>query len=306
MMIDESHFICPTEELRAEPIYSSSPAELHCPLVFSSPHSGRLYPECFFEKTSLPLKDIRTSEDAYVDALVDSVEDMQLPFIKALFPRIFVDVNREPYELDPLMFREALPDNTNKTSLRVVSGLGTVAKVTGNQKIIYNRLLDVPTVMRRIDTFYKPYHEKLSALLRRSMVLFGRVVLIDCHSMPSRLHAGQPRSRPDFVLGNRYGQSCHPDLTDKVMALLKQQGYTVRMNKPYAGGFITEHYGKPEQNLHTLQIEINRDLYMNETTLEIHEGFQSLSDNLQRLFAELAELYRENGTRFSSLAMAAE
>ncbi len=186
------------------------------------------------------------------------------PLMRAHFPRCFVDVNREPYELDPRMFEGRLPSFANTRSMRVAGGLGTVARVVGDAQEIYEQRIPVDEAMRRIESLYKPYHRALRRLFTRIQRSFGAAVLVDCHSMPSSAGQKDERARPDFVIGDRYGTSCVPLVAECVDRVLRGMGYTVSRNKPYAGGFITEHYGNPAVGLHAVQLEINRALYMDE------------------------------------------
>jgi N-formylglutamate amidohydrolase len=210
--------------------------------------------------------------------------------MSAVYPRAYLDVNREPYELDPKMFAGRLPSYANVRSLRVAGGLGTIPRVVSDAANIYRRPLAVEEGMARIERIYRPYHDTLRRLLAQTHVAFGMAILVDCHSMPSNIRGGPTRLRPDFVLGDRFGASCMPDLTDCAAATLQRLGYTVCRNKPYAGGFITEHYGRPSRGLHALQIEVNRGLYMDEYRLEPHRGFERLSSDLTVLAEALISL----------------
>ncbi len=263
-----------------------APADQRLPFVFNSPHSGCQYPKSFLEASRLDSRAIRKSEDAFVDSLFASVVPLGAPLLRANFPRAYLDVNREPYELDPKMFDGRLPSYANVRSIRVAGGLGTVARIVSESQEIYRHRLPVDEALMRIEEIYKPYHSALRRLLAQTHVTFGHSVLIDCHSMPSSIRTGGSDERPDFILGDRYGTSCAPDLTDFAASLLRGMGYSVSRNKPYAGGFITEHYGRPARGLHALQIEINRGLYMDEATHSPHEGYQ-------RLKLDLAEFARE-------------
>ncbi|ACB97195.1 N-formylglutamate amidohydrolase [Beijerinckia indica] len=275
------------------------PETLTCPLVFSSPHSGSLYPRRFLVSARLDALTLRRSEDVHVDALFRGVAGLGAPLIRAHFPRAFLDVNREPYELDPKMFDGKLPVFSNTRSLRVAAGLGTIARVVGEAQEIYLGRLPVEEAMWRIDRLYKPYHRALRALLERAEKTFGVALLVDCHSMPSNTQAGlgqsesrgpasRPGNRPDFVLGDRYGTSCAVDLVETVEQALRQMGYQVQRNKPYAGGFITEHYGNPATHFHALQIEVSRGLYMDERTFEPSPCFATVAEDLTRMAAALA------------------
>ncbi|MBL8572578.1 MAG: N-formylglutamate amidohydrolase [Hyphomicrobiaceae bacterium] len=273
------------------------------PFVFNSPHSGTAYPQAFLEASRLDSRAIRRSEDAFVDELVAGVVDLGAPLMRAHFPRAFLDLNREPYELDPKMFRGRLPAYVNARSTRVAGGLGTIARIVAENEEIYAGLLEVEEALQRIETLYKPYHERLRKLLARTHVDFGFAVLIDCHSMPSMIRGQDPRNRPDIILGDRYGTSCSPDLTAAAVDALEDLGYRVARNKPYAGGFITEHYGKPGKGLHALQLEINRAVYMDERSLEPTADFARVQADLTRM-AEC--LFEVAGEQFGPSALAAE
>jgi N-formylglutamate amidohydrolase len=240
------------------------PTEARGPVLFNSPHSGSTYPREFLALSRLDIATLRRSEDSFVDALVAGVVKHGFPLMRAHFPRCFVDVNREPYELDPRMFEGRLPSFANTRSMRVAGGLGTVARVVGDAQEIYDQRIPVDDALRRIESLYKPYHRALRRLFTRLQRDFGAAVLIDCHSMPSTAGQKDERPRPEFVLGDRYGTSCVSAVAETVEKTLRTLGYTVSRNKPYAGGFITEHYGNPAASLHAIQLEINRGLYMDE------------------------------------------
>ena len=266
------------------------PTEQTIPFVFNSPHSGRFYPDDFLAAACLDKSEIRRSEDLLVDRLFAPVVELGAPLMSAVYPRAYLDVNREPYELDPKMFAGRLPAYANVRSLRVAGGLGTIPRVVSDAANIYRGPLPVEEGLARIERIYRPYHDTLRRLLAQTHVAFGLAILIDCHSMPSNIRGGPTRVRPDFVLGDRFGASCMPALTDCVASTLEGLGYTVCRNKPYAGGFITEHYGRPARGLHALQIEVNRALYMDEHLLEPHRGFEQLSADLLRLAESLLAL----------------
>lgn len=255
------------------------------PYVFSSPHSGCCYPEAFLKSSRLDPHRIRLSEDAFVDELFRQVVALGAPLVSANFPRAFVDVNREPYELDPRMFSSRLPPFANARTTRVVNGLGTIPRIISESEEIYSGPIPVDEALARIETLYRPYHAALRRLLAETHVRFGRAVLIDCHSMPSTLRVREPRQRIDLVLGDRHGTAAERALTESAAALLADLGYRVAINKPYAGGFITEHYGRPARGLHAIQIEVNRALYMDEKRLVPHAGMANLKADLG-LFAE--------------------
>src|SRR5213082_2527500 len=184
------------------------PAEWRGPVVFNSPHSGSVYPRAFLTASRLDMATLRRSEDSFVDELPLGVIARGYPLLRAHFPRCYVDVNREPYELDPRMFEGRLPSFANTRSMRVAGGLGTVARVVGDAQEIYDQRITVAEAMRRIDGLYKPYHRTLRRLFMRLQRDFGAAILIDCHSMPSSTGGRDERPRADLVLGDRYGTSC--------------------------------------------------------------------------------------------------
>jgi N-formylglutamate deformylase len=263
------------------------PAALLAPVVLNSPHSGAQYPAAFLASTRLDPLSLRRSEDAFVDELFLPSVALGVPLMRAHFPRAFLDVNREAYELDPRMFDGRLPSFANTRSLRVAGGLGTIARIVGDSQEIYAGRLPVAEAMHRIETLYQPYHQALGQLLGRVRALFGSVVLIDCHSMPSVGASRDERQRADIVLGDRYGTSCAPALTDFAEVTLRGLGFSVSRNRPYAGGYITEHYGMPVTGAHALQIEINRALYMNEKRHERGAGFDALASVLALFASQL-------------------
>lgn len=265
------------------PYRISRPAVQSAPFVFCSPHSGRIYTQHFVDQTRLSATELRKSEDAFVDELYDCAPEFGAPLIAARFPRAYLDVNREPYELDPDLFAEPLPDFTNTHSVRVAGGLGTIARVVADGEDIYEHRLRFADALERIERLYRPFHAALNALLEETQSKFGFAILIDCHSMPSNLMIETPGSRPDFVIGDRFGTSCDARLTELLDDSLSGLGFKVFQNKPYAGGFITEHYGRPNRGQHTLQLEINRCLYLNETEVTKSEAFVAVQKDLRSI-----------------------
>ena len=263
------------------------------PVLFNSPHSGRIYPREFLKSSRLDLPTLRRSEDSFVDDLAQGVVMRGYPLMRAHFPRCYVDVNREPYELDPRMFDGRLPSFANTRSMRVAGGLGTVARVVGDAQEIYHQRIPIDDALRRIEGLYKPYHRALRRVLTRVHRDFGAAVLIDCHSMPSTAGAKDDRPRADIVLGDRYGTSCVPIVSETAEATFRELGYVVSRNKPYAGGFITEHYGNPAAGLHSIQIEINRALYMDERRYERSASFARVAADITLLSDRLAEIPSE-------------
>ncbi len=273
------------------------------PFVFNSPHSGRCYPKSFLDCARLDSFAIRRSADHYVDELFSTATELGAPMLIANFPRAYLDVNREPYELDPKMFDGPLPSFANIGSMRVAGGLGTIPRIVAENMEIYRHRLSVKEGLSRIDTIYKPYHSALRRLIARTHEQFGISILIDCHSMPGNIRLSGAETKPDFIIGDRYGTSASAELSRASISILNGLGFAAVRNKPYAGGFITEHYGRPARGLHALQIEINRSLYINEVTFEKRPDFEAIVGSLFAFMRQLTECVNElSGTT----ALAAE
>ncbi|MCC7251993.1 N-formylglutamate amidohydrolase [Hyphomicrobium sp.] len=253
------------------------------PFVLCSPHSGRVYPRAFLDQSRLDPQTLRKSEDCFVDELFQGAAALGVPMIAARFPRAYLDVNREPYELDPELFADPLPDYANSQSVRVVGGLGTIARIVADGEEIYRARLGVEEALARIEQLYFPFHTALQALIQETKARFGYAILVDCHSMPSAQMAQSSGPRPDFVLGDRFGAACDPKLTRYLRDTLATEGYDVQLNRPYAGGYITEHYGRPYRGVQAVQIEINRALYLDEVRFTPTPGFARLKTDLTRI-----------------------
>jgi N-formylglutamate amidohydrolase len=270
----------------APPYLILAPAEQTVPLVVASPHSGRDYAEAFLAAARLTPLDLRRSEDSFVEELFAGAIEHGAPLLCAQFPRAFCDPNREAWELDPAMFADPLPDWVNTTSPRVGAGLGTIARIVTSGEAIYRGKLRFAEAEERIRTYWQPYHDALAGLIAATHDRFGCCLLIDCHSMPA---GGGRLNGPDFVLGDAHGTACTPRVTRLVEDLLTSTRYSVRRNDPYAGGYVTRHYGRPREGVHALQIEVARRLYMDEASLKKAEGFAVLQKRLGRLIGQVAE-----------------
>lgn len=283
-----------------------SPQQWTAPAVFNSPHSGRRFPTHFLKQSRLPQQALRKSEDCYIDELFMGCVDNGAPMLRALVPRSYIDLNREPYELDPRMFTTSLPGYVNTASPRVAGGLGTIPRIVAEGEEIYPGRIDFTDARQRIEQIYVPYHRTLTALTNEVMAKAGEVLLVDCHSMPSSATSHLTPAvthTVDVVLGDRYGAACNEDLADSVEQSLRHHGLNVLRNKPYAGGFITQNHGAPHRGHHALQIEVNRCLYMDETTLEKTAGFAALKAVLDDVIGGLlADVER----RFAPQRLAAE
>lgn len=290
------------QTLYPNPYNQALPEKQLMPVVVSSPHSGANYPKSFLDSSRLGDLAIRRSEDFAVDDLIKSAVEFGIPVHAATYPRAFVDVNREPYELDPSMFEDSLPDFANRRSIRVSGGLGTVPRIVAEGQEIYRGKIPLEEAMRRISCIYKPYHSALQNLIALTHVTFGKAVLIDFHSMPSTANLPENTRRPDIVLGDRYATSCDPSVLHFTKSIFTELGYRVMINKPYAGGFITEHYGRPQNGLHAMQIEINRELYMDEVRIVKSQNFDSLANDLTHFFSRLSDVNFEALTGSHPLA----
>ncbi|MBW8733527.1 MAG: N-formylglutamate amidohydrolase [Asticcacaulis sp.] len=261
------------------------------PVVYSLPHSGRYYPDSFIAEARQSGKSLRASEDAFVDDIVALSPAQGVFGIACRYARAFCDVNRNPLELDARLIRGELPKAALSLSARVKAGFGVVARRIAADQDIYRQPLDMAEVERRIDMVHRPYHRTLGKLIVDAAAHGAPVRLIDWHSMPSSALGQLTGAKPDIVLGNLHGESCPEALTRKVKGLLEKGGLRVGLNRPFAGGYIIEHYGRPTGlalggttiRVEALQIEINRAIYMDEATLEPHSGLKEL----QAVFAVL-------------------
>lgn len=267
-----------------------APADVRVPFVFSSPHSGQYYPPRFLALSRLDAYQIRRSEDCLVDHLIDGVVPMGAQMIAAQFPRAYLDVNREPFELDQAMFAEALPEGCNSKSVRVAGGLGTIPRLVGDGFDIYDRKLPIAEALMRVESCYMPYHTQLTTLLEGAKQQFGYGVLVDCHSMPSNLQALQRQSKVDIVLGDRFGTTMPKGFMLKLGTMFEACGYQVAYNRPYAGGYITEHYGKPARRIFAVQLEICRSLYLDEANYVPNKNFERVKADIESCFADMMAL----------------
>ncbi len=261
-------------------------------VVFASPHSGRDYAWSFMRRSALSELVIRSSEDAFVDQLVDGAPLLGCPLLTATVPRAFVDLNRSEDELDP-----ALIEDVGKTAHnpRVASGLGVIPRVVANGRAIYRGKLSKAEATDRINAYWRPYHAELAGLMRESHGLFGEAILIDFHSMPHEALESvsrTPSGRPDVVIGDRFGASARGEVVDHLEAAFTKAGFRVARNSPFAGAYITQSYGRPSRNQHAAQIEIDRSLYMSERTLTPNASFQTIRTALLGVMADIAEIGR--------------
>lgn len=279
--------VAPTLPLETAPVLVARPARQLVPVIFASPHSGRTYPADFLAAARLDALNLRRSEDSFVDDLFSAAPEHGAPLLCATFPRAFCDANREPWELDPAMFADQLPPWVNTTSARVGAGLGTIARIVASGETIYRGKLPFAEAERRVRLFWHPFHETLEALIAGTRAVFGACLLVDCHSMPSHGN-GRAGGKADFVLGDAHGTACNPLATQFIERTLVDLGYVVRRNDPYAGGYITRHYGRPREQVHVVQLEIARELYMDEARIERLPRFQAVQQDTTALVEAIA------------------
>lgn len=256
-------------------------------VVFASPHSGCDYPEWFVRRSLLNARTIRSSEDAFVDRLFASAPDFGAPFLMAGAPRAFLDLNRAADELDPALIRGVRRPSNNP---RVASGLGVIPRVVAHGRPIYHGKLALDEASHRIDSYWRPYHARLQSLLDETRATFGRAILIDCHSMPHEALDAVARSgapRPEVVLGDRFGASAETDIVDEIESAFANAGFVVSRNTPFAGAYVTQHYGRPARKQHAIQIEIDRSLYMDEATIEPRPDFDEFRARLAGVIREV-------------------
>jgi N-formylglutamate amidohydrolase len=279
------------EPTPAPPCEVLSPREQTLPLVLASPHSGSEYASEFLAMSRLDASFLRRSEDSFIDEIFAAAPELGAPLLRARFPRAYVDANREPFELDAQMFDEPLPAYVNTRSPRVAAGLGTIARTAADGQEIYRGKLRFADALHRIETLYRPYHAQLRALVDETRAKFGVCILLDCHSMPS---AGDGEARSgapaDVVLGDCFGFSCAPAVTARAHETLRAAGFDVSRNRPYSGGFTTRHYGRPDEGVHALQIEISRALYMDQRTLRRGARMAWLASRMAELVAALGHV----------------
>lgn len=260
----------------------TTPPKWRSGVIFASPHAGHIYPAAFISRSKLDVTALRRNEDAFISELFAPVVELGAPLLSANFPRCFVDVNRAPDELP-----SEWSQGNIEVSSRAEAGLGVIPTRLSETTPIYKKPLSLRAARRRLTTLYHPYHDALQELITQASLRFGSALLIDCHSMPGFAPMGS--RRPDIILGDRFGVSCHPETIALVDTAFRQQGYTVSRNYPYAGGYVTQHYGKPRAGIEVLQIEINRDLYLNPVTMKKKRSYDALAQNLKAVMSDIID-----------------
>ncbi|RZJ96050.1 MAG: N-formylglutamate amidohydrolase [Brevundimonas sp.] len=261
---------------QAQPVFEIEEAAAPGPLVFASPHSGDRYPQDMQPRAGLPDRSLTSAEDALVDRLVATGPSQGAALIRARIGRGYVDLNRPPDALDPLLIEGVEATTCPKTR----AGYGVVARLTGDGQDLYDRRLTRAEVEARLAYAHAPYHGALAGLMQAALGRHGRAVLVDWHSMPGT-------TGPDVVLGDRHGASCGARLTRRMRALFEQCGWTVALNHPYAGGWCTETWGRPDDGYEAIQVEIRRGLYLDPVGGGPGHGFERRRKDVARVIAGL-------------------
>ncbi len=262
------------------------PTSQTLPLVVAVPHAGRDYGERFSSGTVIGLPQLRVTEDAFADELASQAPALGIPLLCALFPRIWLDVNRDAGEIDPLLTPDASAEASFLASNNVRAGLGVVPRLLTGGRTIHAAQLPMAEIKARLSMAWRPYHDCLAELTETTRQHFGTCLLIDCHSMPS----GREIDPVDIALGDGFGATADPSIVDEAERFFLELGLNVSRNQPYAGGYTTRHYGKPETGIHALQIEIRRGLYMDERSFERQPGLAELTTHLGDLFARMGRI----------------
>ena len=243
-------------------------------LFLNIPHSGRNYLNLFKNCSNLTMNELRKSEDAYIDLLLDN-NFLRYNSLKANFPRIFVDLNRSPLELDASMWKGKFNKIFFTRTLKVESGIGVIPKVCFSGKNIYKDLFFFEEARIRLLNYYFPYHKRIKKIIAEIKHIHNKVLVLDCHSMSSEI----VDRNTDIVLSNNFGKSADLIITDKLKSFFNSYGYKVKINTPFTGGFITKHYGKPMNNVHVIQIEINKKVYFSEKNFSLkNKNFNKLKN----------------------------
>jgi len=266
------------------------PQEQTSCVVFASPHSGRHYPPGFLRDSVLNELVIRSSEDAFMDILIEQGSKSGSPVLCATLPRAYLDLNRATEELDPSLIEGVRLKTHNP---RVASGLGVIPRVVSNGRAIYRGKLPQKEAKRRIEGYWQPYDDRLQTLLDETHARYGEAILVDWHSMPHEAVQAvnaQISVRPDVVIGDRFGASADEDIVARVETILLEAGLRVTRNAPFAGAYIVQHYGRPSRKQHALQIEVDRALYMDEAQVVPNENFSEFQSLMNRVVAEISQV----------------
>ena len=263
--------------------------DLNFPIVLSSPHSGRNFPPEFLANSVLSENELRSSEDSFVTEIVAEASEAGIPLLSMNIPRTFVDVNRDKIELDEKMFFDAPLSQNGAGCRRCRVGLGVIHRIVYPNKNIYDGLLSYKEGQARLKNVYDVYHKRLKQLVDRCVRKFGFCLLIDCHSMPSLIcNIMDEKKSLDFCLCTLFDESCPTQISEFLSRTLESKKYRVEFNRPYAGAYIAFNYCQPRKNIYTLQLEINRGLYMDEKKFAKKQKFQKISHDISQSILDLA------------------
>jgi N-formylglutamate deformylase len=275
----------------------TGPAGQRVPVVLDSPHSGTEYPKDF--RSCVPMNDLRLAEDSYVDELYAAGPHLGATLLAARFPRSYIDPNRSVLDIDTSLLEAPWPGPaiaSRKTQL----GIGLIWRVLDTGMPIYDRKLSTDEVKRRITHYHQPYQKAVKDSLDEAFAHFGAVWHVNCHSMPALSSAiseeGPGKPRPDFVLGDRDGTTCDSEFTALVAGTLSAMGYDVKVNDPYKGVELVRAFSDPSMARHSLQIEVNRRLYMDERSRRKTPGFARLCRDIERMIKVVCEYAAERGS----------
>lgn len=270
------------------PFHLHEPGQIAGPVIFASPHSGRDAPEGLRARVRPQGLALRSSEDAFIGHMIQPLRRAGAPVLSARFARWVVDLNRSPDELDPALIADL--SRPARPNARLLAGLGVIPRVVGGGRVLYHGKIRRDEAQARIDQIWHPYHAALGALIARSQARFGQAILIDVHSMPHDACAGLPGPAPQIVLGDRYGQSAAPWVTDLLALALSDEGFSLHRNSPFAGAYIAAHYGAPDRGVHVVQLELDRGLYMDEASLRPRPAYREIRARLTRALSRVAQI----------------
>lgn len=265
-------------------------ANIAYPLLITIPHAGRELPSSFVAQSGLTELQLRSNEDLYVDDLLAPLVAHKLPILSLNISRAFIDVNRDTLELDAKMFYDFPANQMAAENNRCRFGLGLIHRINADNLPLYQGLLSYQEVQTRIEKIYNVYHNRLQQLINKTIKKFGFCMILDCHSMPSKICGIIPDSpKIDCCLGNLFGKSCPQDLSDHLAQALTEKDFKISTNLPYSGAFTTFNYCQPRRKIYTLQLEINRGLYANEQKLTKTSSFQDVSEGICAAVMQLAK-----------------
>ena len=260
------------------------------PIMLSVPHSGQLYPKIFLESKNIDLKDLKIMEDFQCNKILDKVNTNQADIIIAECSRAVIDLNRSRNSIDESMFIKSFLKAPQTETLMINSGLGVIPKKCYDKEIFKTKLTERYAISL-LQKYYDPYHNMIIKNLTNLKKIFGYAVLIDLHSMPSKSFENK-KGAVDIVIGDNFGKSCSSRIRNYLINFFKQHNLNVTLNAPYAGGFITRNYGRKQYGYHAIQIEINKQLYMNEKNYELSINLKKLQEIFSKLFDEFLNIHK--------------